>query len=246
MRYDIIFRRPLRLPPAVEGTLWTGFWCSVHSEQLDLREAEDLLRGGRARGLEFWENATTRSAYYHDPPVWKLQSIRKRMGYQHLATTTRYGDTCCASCGSVNTAELVQGTGFYAVASAESMQDGGIGDGHYCTHDANGHRGTTGMGCLSCAKGKFLPAHPFSYPLWAQPHEHIFSEEIYVVVADTCPHAGNEAWCPGHEGHANKFGVKHHFDFTDPPAKYDNYYFVWSRIDCPARIRSRYHRLSRC
>ena len=103
----------------------------------------------------------------------------RNMGYDHLATSTRYGDTCCGSCGSVNTGELVKGTGaimgrwigvlpwssqtlckrcqsvlkghsrsfksaqhpttpsdcleleyllgFYAVASAESMQANGIG-----------------------------------------------------------------------------------------------------------------------
>lgn len=37
--------------------------------------------------------------------------LDRGMGYDHIATSTRYGDTCCASCGSVNTAELVKGTG---------------------------------------------------------------------------------------------------------------------------------------
>lgn len=35
-----------------------------------------------------------------------------------------------------------------------------------------------GMGCLSCARGKFLKAHPFSYPLWARPGDDIFSKEM--------------------------------------------------------------------
>ncbi|OLQ02037.1 N-acyl-aromatic-L-amino acid amidohydrolase (carboxylate-forming) [Symbiodinium microadriaticum] len=134
---------------------------------------EDLLPGGAARREEYWENATLR--WNVDPSMSELQNMRRRAGYEHLATTTRYGDTCCASCGSIDTAKLVRGTGFYAVASAESMQDHGIG-----------------MGCLSCAKGKFLPAHPFSYPLWAQPGAGIFEREIKIVVADTCPHHGNE------------------------------------------------------
>ena len=37
--------------------------------------------------------------------------LDRGMGYNHIATSTRYGDTCCASCGAVNTAELVKGTG---------------------------------------------------------------------------------------------------------------------------------------
>ena len=34
------------------------------------------------------------------------------------------------------------------------------------------------MGCLSCARGKFLKAHPFSYPLWARPGDSIFSKDL--------------------------------------------------------------------
>ena len=40
-----------------------------------------------------------------------LTAPARRLGYDHLATTTRYGDTCCASCGSIDTARLVAGTG---------------------------------------------------------------------------------------------------------------------------------------
>jgi len=220
---------------------------------------EDLLPGGRARGAEYWENYTvdesddyenltlrSGSGYYHNPSIQKLTSIMRGMGYDNLATSTRYGDTCCASCGSVNTAELVKGTGFYAVAAAESMQANGIGDGHYCTSSGPSKGGTTGMGCLSCARGKFLKAHPFSYPLWAQPQDAIFEKELKIVVADTCPHQGNEGWCPRRTGQGNKFGIKNHFDFTNPPAKYDNYYFAWTKMECPWRIKRRYRQLSRC
>ena len=28
------------------------------------------------------------------------------------------------------------------------------------------------------------------------------------------------------------------------PAKYDNYYFVWSKMECPGRIKRRYAHLS--
>eukprot|EP00439_Symbiodinium_sp_Y106_P057403 s995_g8.t1 len=169
---------------------------------------EDLLPGGAARREEYWENATNATLRWNvDPSMSELHNMRRRAGYQHLATTTRYGDTCCASCGSIDTARLVRGTGFYAVASAESMQDHGIG--------------------LSAAQ---------SLESWS---------EIKIVVADTCPHHGNEAWCPARQGRGNKFGVKHHFDFANPPAKYDNYYFVWTKIDCPYRVKRRYAQLSR-
>lgn len=43
---------------------------------------------------------------------------------------------------------------------------------------ASSHKVTAGMGCLSCARGKFLKAHPFSYPLWARPHDSIFSKDL--------------------------------------------------------------------
>ncbi|CAE7537723.1 Clec16a [Symbiodinium natans] len=39
MRYDIFFRSPLRLTPAVGSpALWTGHWCSIHAEDLGVRE----------------------------------------------------------------------------------------------------------------------------------------------------------------------------------------------------------------
>ncbi|CAE7538235.1 ACY3 [Symbiodinium sp. CCMP2456] len=202
---------------------------------------EDLLPGGAARREEYWSNSTLR--FNVNPSLSKLHDVTRRLGYDHLATTTRYGDTCCASCGSIDTAKLVAGTGFYAVASAEAMQAHGIGDGHYCTKDASG---SSGMGCLSCARGKFLWYHPFDYPLWAQKGSSIFRKELNIVVADTCPHAGNEAWCPGRQGSTNKFGVRHHFDFASPPGKYDNYYFAWKKMECPDYIKRRYASLSRC
>ena len=203
---------------------------------------EDLLPGGAARRKEYWSNATLR--FNVNPSLSKLHDVTRRLGYDHLATTTRYADTCCASCGSVDTARLVAGTDFYAVASAEAMQAQGVGDGHYCTRDASG---PTGMGCLSCARGKFLWYHPGNYPLGAWKGSSLFRREIKIVVADTCPYAGNEAWCPGRQGPStNTFGVKHHFDFASPPGKHDNYYFAWKKMECPNYIKRRYARLSRC
>jgi len=200
----------------------------------------DFLPGGAGRGLDYWRNSTM------SLNAMSSESLPGKMGYPHMATTTRYGDTCCASCGSINTAKLVQGTNFYAVAAAESMQRGGIGDGHFCTHDGSGDGGTVGMGCGSCGKGRFIASHPMDYPLWAQPGEEIFENEINFVVADTCPHHGNEAWCPRSAGSSNKFGHKNHFDFANPPHKFDNYYFAWSKMDCPEEIKQRFGELSSC
>lgn len=202
-----------------------------------------FLPGGAGRGLEYWMSSTLS---FNAMSSESLASLPGKMGYHHMATTTRYGDTCCASCGSINTAKLVQGTNFYAVAAAESMQGGGIGDGHFCTHDGSGRGGTVGMGCMSCGKGRFIASHPMSYPLWAQPGDEIFKKEIHFVVADTCPHRGNEAWCPSSAGGSNKFGAKNHFDFASPPHKFDNYYFAWSKMECPKEIKQRFAELSSC
>mmetsp|Transcript_49751 Transcript_49751/g.105952 ORF Transcript_49751/g.105952 Transcript_49751/m.105952 type:complete len:299 (-) Transcript_49751:687-1583(-) len=43
-------------------------------------------------------------------------------GFNYYASTTVYGDTPMSACGSLNTAELVRGTEYYAVASAQAMQ----------------------------------------------------------------------------------------------------------------------------
>jgi len=201
--------------------------------------SEDFLAEGAGQGLDYWNSTLNFN-------VHNLESLPGKMGYQNMATTTRYGNTCCASCGSIDTAKLVQGTGFFAVASAESMQAGGIGDGHFCTHDGPGISGTAGMGCRSCGKGRFIAAHPMSYPMWAKPGDEIFEKEIHFVVADTCPHHGNEEWCPKAAGGKNTFGAKNHFDFASPPDKFDNYYFAWSKMDCPEEIKRRYAELSKC
>jgi len=102
--------------------------------------------------------------------------------YGHLATTTRYGDSPKSACGGLSTSQLVKGTRWYQVASSQSMQGGSC---CYC-QGARGGGGTVGLGCLSCAKGRFLRSG-------AGPHarsgsEHGFaSGEIYLIVADICP-----------------------------------------------------------
>ena len=44
--------------------------------------AEELLPGGKARGAEYWEHCAaenaTRSGYYHNPSLRKLEDIMRR------------------------------------------------------------------------------------------------------------------------------------------------------------------------
>mmetsp|Transcript_10333 Transcript_10333/g.29431 ORF Transcript_10333/g.29431 Transcript_10333/m.29431 type:complete len:266 (-) Transcript_10333:132-929(-) len=44
-------------------------------------------------------------------------------GHRYYASTTIYGDTPRSSCGELDTRELVNGTEYFAVASAQAMQD---------------------------------------------------------------------------------------------------------------------------
>ncbi|CAE8635861.1 unnamed protein product [Polarella glacialis] len=209
------------------------------------KEASDFLPGGLGRGMNYWRNTST-ALNSMAQTAGEIHSMPRKMGYHHLATTTRYGDTCCASCGRMNTGALFERTKHHVVATAESMQGGGIGDGHYCTKDGSSRGGTVGMGCKSCGKGRFIAAHPMDYPLWAQPGDEIFEKEIHFVVADSCPHRGNEAWCPQHAGGENHFGIKNHFDFANPPNKFDNYYFAWSKVKCPREVQQHFDDLSQC
>lgn len=46
----------------------------------------------------------------------------QNFGYEYYASTTVYGDTPMSACGELDTRELVSGTEYFAVASAQSMQ----------------------------------------------------------------------------------------------------------------------------
>lgn len=192
-------------------------------------------------------------------------------GYHHWATTTVYGDAPRAACGGVNTAQLVRGTPYYNVASAQSMWLNCGGTGSCWCGQSGGGGGTTGMGCFSCAKGRFLRS---SYgtrgkALWALLEEEkeetsstafitenssspFASGEIVIVVGDLCPSAGNEDWCPKSPGRRNTYGSFHHLDFSHYPWNIDtrrsvpNLNFVFSRMECPHEIRERQRHLSRC
>merc|ERR1712066_57274 len=102
-------------------------------------------------------------------------------GYQYLATTTRHADTCCASCGSVDTAKVVQGSEYFAVASAQAMQDL-FQDSSCCWCGEAGPgtgpgSGVAPMGCGACAKGRFLPKRPYDAPKWGSGA--LFQKEIH-------------------------------------------------------------------
>lgn len=179
-------------------------------------------------------------------------------GYHHWATTTMYGDAPRAACGGVDTHKLVAGTRYHSVASAQSMWKNCKGRGACWCGKAGGGRGTTGMGCMSCAKGRFLHSaygHKGKalYSLAETGTESPFeSEEIIVVVGDLCPHPGNEDWCPQDPGKKNAYGSFNHLDFSHYPnsvphqRSIPNKNFVFSRIDCPADLKQRYWSMSKC
>ncbi|CAE7208541.1 egl5, partial [Symbiodinium microadriaticum] len=165
-------------------------------------------------------------------------------GYQTFATTTRYGDAKASACGGMHTGQLTAGLPYYSVASAQSMWDGCC----WCSGPGGG-RGTHGLGCFSCAKGRFLHS---AYGLRGHPNlkslekSGFASEEIVIVVADLCPHHGNERWCPQWPGQTNHYGSHNHLDFSHPPPGIDNHNFVFTPIQCPHDLRQRYESLSRC
>lgn len=150
-------------------------------------------------------------------------------GFSWKATTTRYGDAGASACGSVNTAELVAGTDYYNVASAQAMWGGAC---CWCGKSGGGG-GTCGLGCFSCAKGRFLNHHG-GYA----------SGVINIIVGDLCPHTGNERWCPASPGQVNSEGAHNHLDFSRPPPGIDNNIFVFSPASCSREIRHRYEKLS--
>ncbi|CAJ1349857.1 unnamed protein product [Effrenium voratum] len=76
-------------------------------------------------------------------------------GYHHWATTTQYGEAPHAACGGIDTKKLTAGTRFHNVASTQAMWKDCNHDGCWCGKPGGG-QGTAGMGCLSCAKGRFL------------------------------------------------------------------------------------------
>jgi len=187
-----------------------------------------------------------------------------KYGYHHWATTTMYGDAPAAACGGVSTAELVRGTPYYNVASAQSMWRNCGGTGSCWCGQSGGGGGTLGMGCFTCARGRFLSS-AYGTRGWALletgANQSEFksnypwpfaSEEITLIVGDLCPHAGNERWCPTKPGERNVYGSYHHLDFSHYPQSIDtsrsvpNLNFVFNIIQCPEEMGQRRKRMSKC
>lgn len=222
-----------------DETLNQGVFAGEAAEAALLKPSL-FARGGPARSLDHWSNDSLVSTMSYDASTM--------YGHEYLATTTQYADTCCASCGKLDTGALVAGTGYYAVASAQAMQNyfhsgsccwcGNAGDS--CGHGS----GTAPMGCSACAKGRFMRKRPYPQPVRGD--SEIFHKEIDIVVADICPHVGNEAWCPHQAGTVNRFGSKNHFDFAHPPPGFDNFYLAFTPSPCSAEIQQRLERMSQC
>lgn len=239
-------RANVTLPTLPIPSAGTGIDVSTFKDDLAKAEATLLqtafVRTGRGRKPEYWKNASLVAA--------ASLGTASMYGHEYIATTTQYANTCCASCGAVDTAALVAGTDYYAVASAQAMQNlfhGEIGDCCWCGKAGPGcghHTGTAPMGCTACAKGRFIRKLPYQAPM--DLHEPLFHKEFNVVVADICPHQGNEAWCPPAAGHENTFGSKNHFDWASPPPGFDNYYFAFTPAPCSAEIQGRLSRMSQC
>jgi len=167
-------------------------------------------------------------------------STSKTRGYAHFATSTVYGDSTKAACGGLHTAELVKGTPYHNVASAQSMWLNCQNHGNCWCGASGGGSGTQGMGCFTCAKGRFLSSR------YGARSGGFASKEIVVVVGDLCPYLGNEKWCPEKAGQRNTYGSLNHFDFSHPPAGINNNDFVFTPISCPADLRARYNQVSQC
>mmetsp|Transcript_19229 Transcript_19229/g.33900 ORF Transcript_19229/g.33900 Transcript_19229/m.33900 type:complete len:257 (+) Transcript_19229:51-821(+) len=163
-------------------------------------------------------------------------------GYDNMATTTVYGDSQYGACGSIKTADLVAGTNYHNVASAQSMWRNCKSHGNCMCGASGGGGGTKGMGCFTCGKGRFL--HSAYGTLHGAAGSSFASDEVIFVVGDLCPHAGNEDWCPEMAGQKNDYGVFNHLDFSHPPPGIRNNNFVFSQIECPADLRHRFQHMA--
>jgi len=160
--------------------------------------------------------------------------------HRFMATSTQYGTNPHTAC-LLDSAAVVAGTEYLAVASAESMQDG------CCVCNNNGGGGhTASMGCGDCARGRFIRRLPRGFHIWTHLDEEIFHKEYKLVVIDICPKGDNKLWCPAKAGHTNTFGVHNHFDFATPPPKFDNFYFEFTPEECSPEIKHRFAQLSHC
>mmetsp|Transcript_53030 Transcript_53030/g.152819 ORF Transcript_53030/g.152819 Transcript_53030/m.152819 type:complete len:229 (+) Transcript_53030:76-762(+) len=170
--------------------------------------------------------------------------------YTYMATTTRYGLNPFTSC-DMNSGQLVAGTDYYPVASAQAMQNmfpGGEGECCRCGRAGSGTGGATtaAMGCGTCAKGRFIRQLPRGYYIWTPKEAEIFHKEFNIVVVDICPHIDNPIWCPTTPSETNDFSVHNHFDFAATPPHFDNFYFEFTPTECSDEMKARISAMSSC
>lgn len=189
-------------------------------------------------------NLTAHAAATYAPPP-----SASALGHGFMATTTRYGTNSFTSC-DMDSAKLVEGTPYLSVASAQGMQNmfpGGEGSCCRCGRAGPGTGGqTAGMGCGTCARGRFVRQLPRGFHIWTSEDAPIFRETYHIVVADICPKGDNGMWCPATPNHVNSFGVFNHFDFAVQPKDFDNFYFAFTPEECSPEIKRRLSEMSSC
>lgn len=98
---------------------------------------------------------------------------------------------------------------------------------------------------MTCAKGRFLKKRPY-HGGEVKSDSKIFDLEVNIVVADICPHGGNEVWCPKSPGDKNEYDAVNHLDFVSPPEDFDNYYFAFTPAPCSEELQGRIAKMSMC
>jgi len=240
--------------PILIFVLAVSAWASMEAEEALAKDGECNSNDPSGCALHALQMGGKKAAEDLQADL-NITSEMPHFGYQHFATTTTYGDSSKTACGGLDTAKLVAGTPYHNVASAQSMWLDCKDNGNcWCSKDGGG-KGTVGMGCLSCAKGRFVKSsygklnHAiFSLSETNASKDDIGDEteasspfvtpEIVIVVGDLCPTLGNDDWCPRHPGEKNAYGSMHHFDFSHPPKSIWGYAngarnlnFVFTKVD---------------
>jgi len=151
------------------------------------------------------------------------------------ATTTNFGGGE-GSCGGCSLAMFGNTPGWATVAVAESMQIPygckPCPDCHCATGDAQRTVGGPPGGCGQCYEVQTTGTNPYGAQL------PIVS--FNAMVADSCPYAANQEWCPGNVGDVNRHGYQFHIDvFSSDHSKLnigDNPIVKFRPIDCPNEI----------
>eukprot|EP00439_Symbiodinium_sp_Y106_P024926 s2142_g3.t1 len=152
------------------------------SQNTSHQNASHAQRDGDLLGDWRW-NATEMAAENMSKAGWAAPP--RAHGFRFMATSTRYGTNPHTSCG-LDSAALVQGTDYLAVASAQAMQDG------CCWCNRNGGGGATAsMGCGSCGKGRFIRQLPRGFHVWTPADAEIF-QKVYKFA--TCLAKEESSW----------------------------------------------------